>query len=228
MKIGIICADIDEVTPIIKEMTVTSVIEKAMLKIHEGTLWGIDTVALFCGACKVNAAVATQLVIDNYGVDAVINVGAAGGIDPEVKVHDTVISTEVAYHDIQPGVLTGFHPWMKSDWFPVDADLLEAAKRASAKVNVGGRILFGRMVTGEVFIEDDGRDKIISKFNPLCVDMETGSIAHVCYVNKVPFLAIRTITDTAEHSGSANYEDNLVEAVLIGRDITKALFDELA
>ena len=99
MKIGIICADIDEVTPIIKEMTVTSVIEKAMLKIHEGTLWGIDTVALFCGACKVNAAVATQLVIDNYGVDAVINVGAAGGIDPEGKVDEIFIA--ILHYDIQ-------------------------------------------------------------------------------------------------------------------------------
>lgn len=227
MKIGIICADIDEVTPIIKEMNVTNIIEKAMLKIHEGTLWGIDTVALYCGACKVNAAVATQLVIDTFGVDAIINVGAAGGIDPSVKVHDTVISTEVAYHDIQPGVLTGFHPWMKSDWFPVDEGLLNAAKRAATKVDGGGRILFGRMVTGEVFIEDEGRDKIISKFNPLCVDMETGSIAHVCYVNKMPFLAIRTITDTAEHSGSANYEDNLDKAVLIGRDITQTIFEEL-
>ena len=72
MRIGIICAGCDEVEPILKEMEITKTTEKAMLKIHEGTLWGIDTVALLCGACRVNAAIATQVMIDLYGVDKVI------------------------------------------------------------------------------------------------------------------------------------------------------------
>lgn len=227
MKIGIICADIDEVEPILREMEITNTAEKSMLKINEGRLWGIDTVALFCGACRVNAAIAAQLVIDLYGVDKVINVGAGGGIDPAVHVHDTVIAEECAYCDIQEDVLTGFHPWMKSDWIASDKKLLEAARRAAEKDPVKSRIHFGRIVTSEKFIVDDGREEIIKKYNPLSVDMETAGIAHVCYVNKVPFLAIRTITDTAEYSGDDNYNSNLEEATNIGRDITKALFEEL-
>ena len=227
MKIGIICAGIDEVEPILKDMEITKTTERAMLKIHEGKLCGIDTVALFCGACRVNAAIATQVVIDNYGVDGIINVGAGGGIDPSVHVHDTVIAEECVYFDIQEGVLTGFHPWMKSDWFASDPDLLKAAHKAAEKISDKYKIRFGKIVTSEKFIVDEGRKEIIEKFDPLSVDMETAGIAHVCYVNKVPFLAIRTITDTEEYSGDDNYNGNLEDATLIGRDITKALFEEL-
>lgn len=227
MKIGIICADIDEVDPILKEMTVTATAEKAMLKIHEGTLWGIDTAALFCGACRVNAAIATQVLIDLCGVDKVINIGAGGGMDPTVRVHDTVIAEQSVYCDIQDNVLTGFHPWMKSDWFASDPSLLEASKKAAAKLSSKYKIHFGKIATSEKFIVDEGRREIMERFHPLSVDMETAGIAHVCYVNKIPFLAIRTITDTAEYSGDDNYNNNLEEATLIGRDITKAIFEEL-
>jgi len=188
----------------------------------------VNVVALYCGACKVNAAIATQLVIDLFQVDYVLNVGVAGGMDPKVKVFDTVISTELAYHDIQPGVLTGFHPFMDSDWFPADKKLLKHAEIASEKVITSGKVFFGRMVTGEVFIVDEGRQKILDAFHPLSVDMESASMAHVCYVNKVPFLAVRCITDTAEYSGSETYEENLSKAVLIVRDMTKAILTELA
>ena len=228
MRIGIISADIDEITPILSEMETSRTVEKAMLKYHEGTLCGQNIVALYCGACKVNAAVGTQILIDDFDVDAVLNIGVAGGMDPKVKVFDAVISTEVAYHDIQPGVLTGFHPWMKSEWFAADEKLLNVARSMAGKIKTPGKIFFGRMVTGDIFIEDDGRDTIMEKFAPLSVDMETGSMAHVCYVNKVPFLSIRTITDTAEYSGSANYEENLMQAVEIVKDLTKAFLCELA
>ncbi len=227
MRIGIICAGCEEVEPILKEMEITKTTEKAMLKIHEGTLWGIDTVALFCGACRVNAAIATQVMIDLYEVDKIINIGAGGGMDPMVRVHDTVIAEECVYCDIQEDVLTGYHPWMKSDWFVSDPDLLLSARKAAQKISSKYKIHFGKIATSEKFIIDEGRKEIMEKFSPLSVDMETAGIAHVCYVNKVPFLAIRTITDTEEFSGDDNYNGNLEEATLIGRDITKALFEEL-
>lgn len=227
MRIGIICAGCEEVEPILKEMEITKTTEKAMLKIHEGTLWGIDTVALFCGACRVNSAIATQVMIDLYEVDKIINIGAGGGMDPVVRVHDTVIAEECIYCDIQEDVLTGYHPWMKSDWFASDPDLLLSARKAAQKISTKYKIHFGKIATSEKFIIDEGRKEIMEKFSPLSVDMETAGIAHVCYVNKVPFLAIRTITDTEEFSGDDNYNGNLEEATLIGRDITKALFEEL-
>ena len=226
-KIGIICAGDEELAPFLEELEVTSTVEKAMLKFYEGKLYGIEVVILFCGGCKVNAAIAAQILIDCFKVETIINAGTAGGMDPSLKIFDTVISTEVAYHDVHEGILTEFHPWMKSVYFAADEKLLNYAKAAVSKINTKGKIYFGRMVTGEVFITDEGRQQIIDKFNPLSVDMETGSIAHVCYVNKIPFIAIRTVTDTAEYSGTATFEENLRDSSKIAKEVTKALLQEM-
>lgn len=83
------------------------------------------------------------------------------------------------------------------------------------------------MVTGEAFITDDGRDEINKKYAPLSVDMETGSIAHVCYVNHVPFIAIRTITDTPTHSGAENFDVNCERSSEIAKDIVLELLKEM-
>jgi len=75
------------------------------------------------------------------------------------------------------------------------------------------------MVTGECFITDDGRDEINSTFKPLSVDMETASIAHTCYVNEIPFISIRTLTDTATHKGAEHFDKNVISASEISKNI---------
>ncbi|MCR5086538.1 MAG: 5'-methylthioadenosine/adenosylhomocysteine nucleosidase [Lachnospiraceae bacterium] len=227
MKIGIICASEDELAPFLDGFQENSVAEKAMLKIHIGKIGVQDVVLLYCGVCKVNAAIAAQIVIDEFKVDAIINAGVAGGMDTGLNIFDTVISTEVAYHDVDAGILTEYHPWMKSVFFAADDNLLKTAKDIAEHIQTGGKVYFGRMVTGEAFISDDGRQKIMDEFNPLSVDMETGSIAHVCYVNSVPFLAIRSITDTADHSGSGFFERNCKEASRIAKEFTMAVIGEM-
>ena len=83
----------------------------------------------------------------------------------------------------------------------------------------------------EIILVDDGSSndslKICNKFAPLTVDMETAGIAHVCYVNGIPFIAIRCVTDTAEHSGIGNFDENCAEASAIAKDITVALLREI-
>ncbi len=220
MKIGIICASENELDPFLDDFQEHSVVEKAKLKIHIGKIGEHDVVLLYCGVCKVNAAIAAQIVIDDFNVDAIINAGVAGGMDSRLGILDTVVSTEVAYHDVASEILTEYHPWMKSVFFAADENLLKIAKDVAERIQTKGKIYFGRMVTGEAFISDDGRQEIMDAFNPLSVDMETGSIAHVCYANSIPFLAIRSITDTADHSGSEFFEMNCKEASRIAKDFT--------
>ncbi len=220
MKYGLITANDNELKPFLKEIELTRTVDDTMLKVYEGTLGGKDVVMLYSGACKVNAGIATQILIDHYKVDAVINPGVAGGMDPKVKILDTVVSTEVAYHDVADFILTGFHPWMKDAFFRADEALLSTARKALENYPSEGKIYFGRTVTGEAFIENEGRDKINEMFHPLSVDMETGAMAHACYVNKIPFLSIRCITDTAEYSGDAAYEENLEAATENVKNIT--------
>ena len=227
MKVGIICAGDTELAPFLPIIEECKISEKAMLKFYEGKISGAYVVVLFCGVCKVNAAIATQILIDTYQVDCIINAGTAGGMDPKLQIFDTVISTEVAYHDVDEGILTEFHPWLETVFFKADANLLELSEKAVSKMNPEYQVVWGRMVTGEAFIADEGRAKINEQFAPLTVDMETASIAHVCYVNKIPFLAIRSITDTETHSGSEVFEQNFAKASVIAKDITVALLAQL-
>lgn len=227
MRVGIICAGDKELAPFLTMTDWYKQSEKAMLQFYEGKICDIDVIALFSGVCKVNAAIAAQILIDIYGAEVIINAGTAGGISHEIQIFDSVISTEVAYHDVAPGILTDFHPWLDSVYFKADQKLLELTRTAVTKLNQNGRIYWGRMVTGEAFIEDEGREAIIEDFDPLTVDMESASIAHVCYVNSIPFIAIRSVTDTAAHSGSERFEENCIQASAIAKDITIALLSEL-
>jgi len=177
--------------------------------------------------CKVNAAIASQILIDTYHVDCIINAGVAGGMDRGLEIFDTVISTEAAHHDVDAGILTDFHPWMESVFFKADRELLELSRKAAEKLGHDHRIVWGRMVTGEAFIADEGRRQINERFAPLTVDMETAAIAQVCHANSVPFIAVRCITDTEDHSGVEHFEENCRKAATIARDVTVALLEEI-
>ena len=227
MKIGIICAGDEELSPFLPLIKDCKTVDKAMLKFHIGRIAGMEVVALFSGVCKVNAAIGVQLLVDLFGADMIINSGTAGGMDPGLDIFDTVISTEVCYHDVAPDILTEFHPWMESVFFTADPKLIRLSKTAVKKIRPAGKVIWGRMATGESFITDEGRLKINQEFSPLTVDMETASIAHVCYVNRIPFLSIRCITDTAEHSGLDNFDENCAKASVIAKDITVALLTEI-
>lgn len=120
IKIGILCAGDSEVAPFIPMIEEKMVTEKAMLEFYHGNIEGIDIVTLFSGVCKVNAAIATQILIDTYGCNIIINSGTAGGMDDSLKIFDTVISSEVAYYDVDQGILTEFHPWLDSIYFKAD------------------------------------------------------------------------------------------------------------
>ena len=224
-KTGIICAVEREINPFLPHMENITITEKAMLKFYECEINGVCVVVVLCGVCKVNAAIATQILIDTYRVNSVINSGTAGGMDENINLFDTVISTQVASHDVDDEILTEGHPWLPSIYFNCDETLLNIAKETCGK---NPNIYFGRMVTGEKFITDDMRDTINNKHSPLSVDMETASIAHVCYVNKTPFISVRSITDTATHSGLQNFDNNCTQAAIISKDIVLGLLTSIS
>lgn len=225
MKIGIIGPSEAEIMPFIKEISNKKETDAAMLTFYSGTYCSIEIVSLYCGVCKVNAAIAAQILIDKFSVTHIIIIGVAGAIDRSLKIGDTVISTEISYHDVDDGILTEYHPWMKSIYFRSDNELLELCKAMVSKNNFAQKIYFGKIVTGESFISDNGRDKIITKYNPLCVDMETASIAHVCYVNKIPFIAIRSISDTEDESGTEAFEKNCGSVSLNSINVLKKILE---
>ena len=138
---------------------------------------------------------------------------------------NAALATECAYHDVAEAILTESHPHLPSVWFASDPDLLAACRRAAERAP--GRVLFGRTVTGEAFITDEGRAEINARFVPLTVDMETAAMAHVCYVNRVPFAAIRSVTDTADHSGIGTFEENCARASAVSAAVVLDVLREL-
>lgn len=223
LKIGIICASDDELEPFLSHIEQPEITEKAMLKFYSGNIQNVPVVALYSGVCKVNAAITAQILIDTYQVTAIINGGVAGGMEESLAIFDTVVGTQTAYHDVADDILTDFHPWMPSIYFPADTALLKTAKKA---LQSEAHVFFGKMVTGEQFIADENRAKINEKYQPLSTDMETAAIAHVCYVNRIPFLSVRTITDTASHSGIENFEENCRQASVISKNIVLKILSE--
>ena len=153
-----------------------------------------------CGIGKVNAALGAQRMIAEFQPDVIISSGCAGGNGDDVNVQDVVVSTELAYHDVycstaidnstQYGQVQGLPAR-----FPADGALLRAARQ----INTDGspRIVPGLIVTGDWFV--DSREKmrdIIAHFpEAKAVDMESCAIAQTCYLNKVPFISFRVISD---------------------------------
>lgn len=225
MKIGILCAGDREVLPFIPMIDDVRTSEKAMLKVYEGRIEGIEVAALFSGVCKVNAAIAAQILIDAYHCDAIINAGTAGGMDLSVGLLDVVVGEESVYHDVEVDVLAEFRPPEARRFFRADEELLAVARGIAMEFE--RPVHFGCMATGEKFIEDDGRDAINAAFAPLSVDMETAAVAHVCCVNAIPFIAVRSITDTADNSGDGAFWENLDPASRISAEFVRRMLNEI-
>lgn len=211
MKIGIICATDGELAPILPVIADRSESVCSMLKIHEGTIFGEQVTALYSGVGKVNAAIAAQTLLLR-GVDIVINAGVAGSMRSDVEVLDTVVSTEVWYHDINPDTITEYHPWVEEGVFASDARLVELARLAAADMPEGHAVHFGRTVTGDIFVTNELRPSIAEKHAPLAVDMESAAVAHACYQSGVPFIAVRSISDSETHDGAESVDANFDSA----------------
>ena len=113
-KIGILCASDTELEPFFSYLKDFEIKETAMLKFYISQFRDVQIIAAYSGVCKVNAAIAAQVLIDTFHVDALINGGTAGGMDKNVQLLDTVISQRMIYHDMTEDILTDFHPWLKN------------------------------------------------------------------------------------------------------------------
>ena len=152
-----------------------------------------------CGIAKVNAALCTQVMIDNFSPDYVINAGVAGGMNTAVKVCDIVISTEVLPHDLDPHFLADYPPYCAV--FKADDKIMDTAEKVCGEFSVNS--FRGRIVSGEQFISDSAvKAAIQEKFAPYAVDMESAAVGHCCFLNEMPFASIRCISDNADDEGA--------------------------
>lgn len=182
-----------------------------------GKIGGNDVVLVRSGIGKVNATICTQVLIDKFNVDSIINVGVAGAIGENLEIGDIVISTDLMHHDVDTtafGEGIGIIPRMKTSNFEADEKLIKLAKECAEHISTTD-IHIGRIVSGDQFISDgDLKASILSNFNPLCVDMESAAIGQTCYVNNIPFVAIRSISDSSDDSKPYEYENFYKDSAL--------------
>ena len=230
-KAGIIGAMEIEVARLKEMMTEVTVTEKASMEFNEGLLDGKPVVVVRSGIGKVNAGICTQILVDVFGVDCVINTGVAGSLRKEINIGDIVVSTDLIHHDMNAvafGYPVGQIPQMDVFSFQGDEVLRKVAVQACREVNPDIQVFEGRIASGDQFVADQGvKDFIVKEFGAYAVEMEGAAIAQAAYLNHVPFLVIRAISDKADGSAHVDYpafEQLAIEhSVKLTREILKKI-----
>lgn len=209
--IGIIGAMDEEVISLKRKMHVTKQEEIAGMEFFIGTVGEKEVVVVRCGIGKVNAAVCTQILVDLFNVDYVINTGVAGALYPELNIGDIVVSSDTVEHDMDASAVgnpRGEIPRMKKTYFEADARLIEAAKKAAESLRGERKVYVGRVASGDQFVcSMKVKEDIYTTFTAYCAEMEGAAIAHTCFLNQVPFVIIRAISDKADQSADVNFEE---------------------
>ena len=207
--LGIIGAMEVEVATLKENMKIESVNTKAGMEFFKGTIAEKNVVIVKSGIGKVNAGICTQILVDDYNVDAVVNTGVAGSLNNDINICDIVISKECLEHDMDVtplGYEKGVIPDMETSVFTADRHLIEVAKKAVALAELDVNIVEGKVVSGDQFIGTAEKKQYLRKqFNGDCAEMEGASIAHTAWLNKVPFLVIRAISDKADGGAEMDY-----------------------
>lgn len=217
MKIGIITAMVKEQEQLAQQLTDKTVREIAPFTYIEGKIKDNTAILMQCGMGKVNAAVGATELIRHFAPDCVISTGVAGGIDTSVHIMDVVASKELVYHDVwcgegDKGQVQGLPTYFKGN---------EVLLKTALEMKSDTKVIGGLICTGDQFIENRKELDVIKTDFPegLAVDMESGSIAQVCYLFKVPFLSFRIISDSPAQS-----DENLSQYQNFWGEIAKRSF----
>lgn len=212
--IGAMDEEVSRIKEVMEEVTIET---KAGMEFNKGKLAGREAVVVRCGIGKVNAGICAQILVDCYQADILINTGIAGSLQAKIDIGDIVLSRDVLQHDMDAtgfGYPVGVIPRMENSVFKADEKLISIAESACKKVNPEIGVHIGRVVSGDQFISDKQKKKwLIEKFNGDCCEMEGAAIAQAAYLNQVPFLIVRAISDKADDSATMDYSEFEAKAI---------------
>lgn len=211
--IGIIAAMQEEMQEIKNKMEITEKYNHKNLTFYIGEISNVNCILVMSGVGKVNAARTTQLLIDKFDVSEIINVGSAGSINDNIGYGDIVIGKELFQHDFditafghEKGYITDL-----GKTFYSDNKLVEKAYKVMEKIcDKKYRVHIGNIASGDTFFTSmvEGK-KVAKEFNSDCVEMEGAAIAQVCNIEKIPFICIRSISDTPNGSNNLDFDKYL-------------------
>ncbi|MBQ8828436.1 MAG: 5'-methylthioadenosine/adenosylhomocysteine nucleosidase [Clostridia bacterium] len=174
-----------------------------------GKINGHDVVVAVCGIGKVFAAICAEAMILKYNVDLIINTGVGGSLNENLKIGDILVAEKVVQHDMDTSPLgdpRGLISGINVIYMPCDETA--AAKLAAAAAEAGIACRRGTVATGDCFVNDSAtKERIVSEFNADVCEMEGAAIGHVCYINKIPFVVVRAVSDDASGKSHMDYAE---------------------
>lgn len=232
MIIGIIAAEYEEmlaIKNIMKNITEEKIYN---LSFYVGNIHGKDCVLVECGVGKVNAARTVQILIDKFDISYVINVGSAGSITPELNVKDIVIGKELIQYDFD---ITQIGNYEKGEicnlgkYFYSDERLIKLCQETIEDMkNRDFKIKIGRIGSADMFFADSEKAVEVRKeFGMECLEMEGAAIGQVCFLDKVPFLVIRAISDTPNGNNKIDFHTYLKLASKQAAEILENLISKI-
>ena len=230
-KIGIIGAMEEEVEALRGKLTYVKTTSRASMDFYAGKMGNKEVVIVRSGIGKVNAGICAQILVSQFGADTLINTGIAGSLDAQIDIGDMVISTDALHHDMDAigfGYKKGQIPQMDEFSFPADEKLRKLAAKVCKEVNPEISVFEGRICSGDQFISDKSvKDAVISEFGGFAVEMEGAAIGQAAYLNHIPFLVVRAISDKADGSAHMDYAEFEMAAIEHSVKLTVRMIQEL-
>lgn len=172
-----------------------------------GTIENVMVCVAQCSAGKVNAAICTQIMIDRFAPDKIINVGVGCSLHNDVVIKNVVIANDVCEHDMNITALgepRGYINGINTIKIPTDKELSD--QLAQAAILCGEKIHRGTVASGDLFVSTEKiKNKLNEKFDAICGEMEGGAIGHTCFANNVPFAVVRSISDGGDENALMDY-----------------------
>ena len=228
--IGIIGAMRIEVEALKAKLTNATTTTISGVDYHQGQLHGVDVVVAVSGVGKVFAAICAQTMILRFGVKKIINSGVAGTLSSQLHIGDVAISSQVVQHDMDTSCVgdpVGLISGINVIEMPSDATLTQTV--AEVAESLGFNYQVGTVATGDQFVGNRERKTWITEtFNAIACEMEAGSIGQVCYVNQIPFITIRVISDEASGDVHIDYMEFVKMAADRSMAITESLLPKIA
>ena len=230
-KTGVIGAMELEVSMIKDQMENKTITVIAGMEFCEGMVNGADCVIVRSGVGKINAAVCAQILIDCFHVTHIINTGVAGSLNPRFQIGDLLISADAIQHDVDGlnfGYPLGEIPQLGITAFQADKRMVQIAEDIATRDFTDITAIVGRVLTGDQFIADIQKKKqIIDLFHGDCCDMEGAAIAHCAYLNQIPFVIIRAISDNASGTAGIDYFTFEKEAAKVSARLVASMLSEI-
>ncbi|GGH11510.1 5'-methylthioadenosine/adenosylhomocysteine nucleosidase [Paenibacillus segetis] len=233
MRIAIITAMEEEMAPFRSQSQIKVKTQVGKVIIEEVIYRGEPLILVESGIGKVNAAIATTLLIERYKPDLIINSGSAGAFAAGLSVGDVIVATQYVYGDVDAtcfGYEPGQVPQMPAK-YELNAAWLDMARQTATAADLPYFLDFGLVLTLDSFMSESERvEGIKSTFPSVKVsDMEGLGIVQAAAQYGIPVLAVKAVSDIAGHgSVTANsFDDNLDVAAEHAAHYTKLLVQQI-